>query len=100
MNVNGLSTKQAHAQKKRHGPNQIHKPYQLPWVLQYLWHFKNPLVLILLIASFASAATGEITNAIIILVIVFLSVTLDFVQEYRSQSILDHLLQKFQSSPR
>lgn len=94
MNVNGLSTKQAHAQKKRHGPNQIHKPYQLPWVLQYLWHFKNPLVLILLIASFASAATGEITNAIIILVIVFLSVTLDFVQEYRSQSILDHLLQK------
>jgi Mg2+-importing ATPase len=90
----GLSTEQACAFKRQYGPNQVHKPYQSPWIFRYFWHFKNPLVLILLIASFISALTGEITNFIIILAIVFLSVTLDFIQEYRSQSSLNHLLKK------
>lgn len=90
----GLSTEQACARRRQYGPNQVHEPYQSPWIFRYLWHLKNPLVLILLIASFISALTGEITNFIIILAIVFLSVTLDFIQEYRSQSSLNHLLRK------
>ena len=60
---------------------------------EYLGHFKNPLVLILLAASAVSAVTGEITNFVIIASIVLLSVTLDFVQEYRANSAAEKLRQ-------
>jgi P-type Mg2+ transporter len=46
--------------------------------------FANPLVIILLLASAASAALGDVLNAAIIVTMVVLSVTLNFVQTYRS----------------
>lgn len=52
--------------------------------LQFLARFKNPLVLLLLVASAISAMTGEMTNFFIIFVMVTFSVTLDFVQEHRA----------------
>jgi len=51
---------------------------------QFLSRFKNPLVLLLLVASAISALTGELTNFIIISVMVLFSVALDFVQEHRA----------------
>jgi P-type Mg2+ transporter len=53
--------------------------------------FANPLVVILLVASAASAALGDILNAAIIVVMVMLSVTLNFVQTYRSERAADRL---------
>lgn len=49
-----------------------------------LARFKNPLVILLLVASSVSALTGELTNFFIIAVMVLFSVTLDFVQEHRA----------------
>ena len=53
--------------------------------------FQNPLVIILLIASIVSAFTGEITNFLIISCIVLLSVTMDFIQEYRANQAVKKL---------
>lgn len=52
--------------------------------LQFLSRFKNPLIILLLVASSVSALTGELTNFFIIAVMVLFSVTLDFVQEHRA----------------
>jgi len=60
---------------------------------QYIARFRNPLVLILLVASAVSALTGEVTNFVIIGSIILLSVTLDFVQEYRAGAAADKLRQ-------
>jgi Mg2+-importing ATPase len=60
-------------------------------VLQFLAHFRNPLVLVLLAASGLSALTGDATGAFIIGLIVLLSVTLDFVQEYRAGRAAEQL---------
>src|SRR5262245_14560959 len=79
----GLTQAEAAVRLLQFGPNRIQDRRQVPWVLQYLGYFKNPLVLILLAASGVSAAAGELTNFLIIACIVLLSVTLDFVQEYR-----------------
>jgi len=65
----------------------------MPLALQYLAHFKNPLVLILLLASALSALLGELTNFFIIAVIVLASVTLDFFQEYRAHHAAEKLRQ-------
>lgn len=87
----GLSTREAQARRLEVGPNRLTDPHHRSPLAEYLGHFKNPLVLILLIASAVSAATGEVTNFVIIACIVLLSVTLDFVQEYRAQVAAEKL---------
>ena len=48
----------------------------------FLFRLKNPLVLLLIVASAVSALTGDVTSPVI--VIALMSVTLDSVQEYRA----------------
>ena len=59
--------------------------------IQYLSHFKNPLVMILLAASTISVLTGGISSFIIIWTIVLFSVTLDFIQEHRASRAAEKL---------
>ncbi|MCK9380037.1 MAG: magnesium-translocating P-type ATPase [Sulfuritalea sp.] len=89
----GLSAAEAKARLTRFGPNLFRQRQESPLLVQYLTRFKNPLVIILLVASAVSALTGEITNFLIISVIVLLSVTLDFVQEYRANAAAEKLRQ-------
>lgn len=60
---------------------------------QFVSRFKNPLILILLMASFVSAMTGEMANFTIISCIVLMSVTLDFFQEYKANAAAEKLRQ-------
>ena len=61
--------------------------------MQLLLLLANPLVIILLLASFASAIAGEETNAAIIVAIVGLGLAINFVQTYRSQQAVERLRQ-------
>ncbi len=87
----GLSAQEAAQRLSTHGPNQFGKSTQQPLLLLFLQRFKNPLVLILLIASTVSAFSGELANFFIINGIVLMSVTLDFVQEYRANTAAQKL---------
>ena len=89
----GLSGAEAGARLVRFGPNLFRGKQDKSLLLQFLARFKNPLVLILLVASAVSAFTGEATNFLIITGIVLLSVTLDFVQEVRANAAADKLRQ-------
>ena len=87
----GLSQREARSRTARFGPNTLRVHGERALVLQYLSHFKNPLVMILLAASAVSALTGEITGFLIIWAIVLMSVTLDFIQEYRAGRAAERL---------
>ena len=87
----GLSDAEAKTRLARFGPNLFRERQDRSLLLQYLARFKNPLVIILLVASAVSAFTGEVTNFLIISFIVLLSVTLDFVQEYRANAAAEKL---------
>lgn len=89
----GLTRTQAAQRLAEVGPNRFGQTKALPGWRQYLRHFRNPLVLTLLLASGVSAATGEVTNFIIIACIVLLSVTLDFWQELRAGKVVERLRQ-------
>ncbi len=80
----GLSGVEARSQLANSGPNLFHVHQERPLWLQFLSRFKNPLVILLLVASAISALTGELTNFLIISAMVLSSVTLDFVQEHRA----------------
>ena len=87
----GLSGAEAKARLARFGPNLFRERQDKSLLLQYLSRFRNPLVAILIVASAVSAFTGEVTNFLIITGIVLLSVTLDFVQEYRANAAAEKL---------
>jgi Mg2+-importing ATPase len=90
-NQAGLSQREARARSAQFGPNTLRDPGERPLFIQYLSHFKNPLVMILLAASAVSALTGEITGFVIIWAVVLMSVTLDFIQEYRAGRAAEQL---------
>ena len=89
--MNGLTSAEAADRLKQYGPNRLKPALQRAMVLQFLAQFRNPLVLILLVASGISALTGDVTGALIIGAIVVMSVTLDFVQAYRAGRAAERL---------
>jgi Mg2+-importing ATPase len=91
QNTNGLSSREAAERLERVGPNRLKPSLQRAVALQFLLQFKNPLVLVLLVASGISAVTGDAGGALIIGLIVLMSVTLDFVQSYRAGQAADRL---------
>ncbi len=82
----GLDAASARSRLAKYGLNDAtaEKPRSL--FLNFLAKFANPLIIILLIASAMSAATGDMPSFVIIAAIVLLSITLDFVQEVRAQN--------------
>ena len=89
----GLSGTEAALRLAHFGPNLIHGERKRALILQFLAKFRNPLVIILLTASALSAFTGDTPSFFIIATIVLMSVTLDFVQEYRAGQAAERLRQ-------
>src|SRR5471032_2331802 len=87
----GLSTAEAQSRLAAYGPNDAATVKRSPLWLQFLARFRSPLVIILLVASALSAATGDIASFIIVVTIVTISITLDFVQEVRAQNAVEAL---------
>ena len=87
----GLTGSEAADRLEQTGPNMLRPPRKRALALQFLARFKNPLVLILLIASAVSAFTGDVTSFLIISAIVVMSVTLDFIQEHRAGKAAEEL---------
>jgi Mg2+-importing ATPase len=87
----GLTSQEAEARLSKYGPNDPASKRRGALAFELLHLFLNPLVIILLIASGISALLGEKIEAEIIFVIVVCSITLDFVQTYRSQRAIRRL---------
>ena len=87
----GLDTAQVRLRLATYGPNDAATVKRSPLWLQFLARFRNPLVIILLVASGLSAATGEVASFVIVVTIVTISMALDFVQEVRAQSAVEAL---------
>lgn len=89
----GLTSSEAAVRLVHYGPNILRAQRRSTLLLQFLAKFRNPLVLILLAASAISGLTGDVTSFIIISLIVLMSVTLDFVQEFRAGQAAERLRQ-------
>lgn len=89
----GLSEEEAQHRLRTYGKNVFaHRKKDL-LIIQFLKKLLNPLVLILLCASLISAYLGELSNFIIIAVIISVSVIIDVIQERHAEHAVD-LLQK------
>ncbi|MGE5178543.1 MAG: magnesium-translocating P-type ATPase [Bacteroidota bacterium] len=89
----GLDEAEAARRLAIHGPNTLRPRRERALALQFLSRFGNPLVILLLAAATVSAFTGDVASPVIIALVVVLSVTLDFVQEYRAGRAAERLKQ-------
>src|SRR5574340_1854872 len=87
----GLDEAEAAARLGRVGPNLLHPRAERALLLEFLTHFRNPLVLVLLAASAIAGFLGDVRSFVIIGAIVLMSVTLDFMQEYRAGRAAERL---------
>jgi len=88
----GLPQHEAKRRLHEFGRNIIAEKEESSLILQFLSHFTNPMILILLFAAGISALIGERTNAAIIGIIVLFGVLLDFYQEYSADKALKRLI--------
>lgn len=82
----GLTTAQAAERLQRFGPNELREDRALAPVDILLRQFASPLLLLLLFAAVIAAATGELTDALIVLVILAASVSIGYRREYTAHA--------------
>ncbi len=92
----GLTSKDAGKSLQEYGQNTIMRKKKTSGLSLFLSQFKNPIIIILIIATSISASTGEWIDALIILAIVFGSTILSFFQEYSASNALEQLRAKVQ----
>ncbi len=87
----GLSKAEVQQRLERDGPNELQAAaHASPWKILFE-QFKNVLILILLVATVASAFLGHGVETIAIAVIVVFAVVLGFIQEYRAERAIEAL---------
>jgi Mg2+-importing ATPase len=90
-NRGGLSTAEAVSRRARYGFNTLEERRRLSLPLKFLSRFRNPLVIILLVAGTIAALTGDLASFVIVATIVLISAVLDTVQEHRAEEAAEHL---------
>jgi len=89
--LDGLSDAEAAERLKQSGPNELeHKKNDGPLSI-FLSQFKNPLILLLIVAGLLSLALGELLEALGIGIIILLNCALGFYQEYKAERALEAL---------
>lgn len=87
----GLSKEEAHARLKENGPNELREKKETPAWFIFLRQFRDIMILILIAAAVLSGVMGDITDTVIILIIVLLNAVVGFVQEYRAEKVMQAL---------
>ncbi len=92
-NQQGLTSVVANEKLLKTGPNEIDKGKKKSIAAMLLAQFKDVMILILLVAAIVAGIVGDLTDTIVILVIVLLNAFLGFIQEYRADKAMQALKQ-------
>ena len=84
----GLTNAEAQKRQKEFGENSIHPKKKTIPLLIFLGKFKNPLFILMIGISFLSFFLGEKSGAIFVLLMVFMSALLDFLNILMSLAVL------------
>ena len=87
----GLGDAEAAERLRTAGPNLLESHRRFLLLRLLASRFRNPLIILLIIASALSAATGDTTSAVVITVMLTMSVLLDALQEYRAGKAAEQL---------
>ncbi|MBY6276381.1 cation-translocating P-type ATPase [Symbiobacterium thermophilum] len=89
----GLTSAEAAERLARHGPNQLAEEKRRSMLTVFIDQFRDPMVIILLVAALVSLALKEFLDGGAILAIVLLNAVLGLVQEFKADQALEALKQ-------
>lgn len=87
----GLTRAEAQRRLAQYGHNQLLEKKKLPPWMIFFNQFRDFMILILMAAAVLSGVMGDITDTIIILIIVVLNALIGFIQEYRAEKAMEAL---------
>jgi Mg2+-importing ATPase len=90
----GLSSREAARRLREYGPNEFAERKRLRPFFILLSKFRNPLLILLVVAALISSILGSHFEAGVILAIVFGSALIDFINTYRSARAAEALREK------
>lgn len=93
---NGLTDTEAGRRLKLYGPNTLKTSTRTNAVILFLSQFKSPVTILLIIAAGLSIGVKDLTDAMIIFIIVIISGTLGFFQESGAANAVNELLKMVQ----
>ena len=88
----GLTKAEARERLKKYGANRIRAKAGTSTLLLFFSQFKSPVTLLLIIAALLSATLGDVTDTVIIMIIVLISGLLGFWQERGAANAVSALL--------
>ncbi|HEY6506291.1 MAG TPA: cation-translocating P-type ATPase [Chitinophagaceae bacterium] len=89
--MHGLAGETAAQRLTEYGPNELVEKKKKPAWLFFIDQFKDFMILVLVAAAIVSGLAGDITDTIIILIIVLLNAILGFTQEYQAEKAIGAL---------
>ncbi|MBM6837012.1 cation-translocating P-type ATPase, partial [Clostridium saudiense] len=90
-NDKGITSSEAKNRLERDGYNELKEGTKVPLWKMFLESFKDPLVIVLLIAAIVQIFLGEVVESIIIFLVVILNSVLGVTQTRKAESSLDSL---------
>lgn len=90
--LTGLTSEEARVRLAQHGLNVLRPKKRTDWLALLLSQFKSPIIIILLFAAVLAFLLHDVTDAVIIVVIVGISGLLGFWQERGATSAVEKLL--------
>src|SRR5688572_18491729 len=92
-NEKGISASEARRRLQKLGPNELKEGKKKSVAAMLLMQFKDVMILILLAAAIISGIIGDVTDTVVILVIVVLNAVIGFFQEYKAEKAMEALKQ-------
>ncbi|MBV6440996.1 MAG: cation-translocating P-type ATPase [Haliscomenobacteraceae bacterium CHB4] len=89
----GITSLSARGRLAQYGLNELEEAKKKPWWQLLLRQFADFMILVLVAAAIVSGILGDITDSIVILVIVVVNALIGFVQEYRAEKAMAALRQ-------
>ncbi|HEC96920.1 MAG TPA: cation-translocating P-type ATPase [Nitrospirae bacterium] len=84
----GLSNEEARKRLREYGPNElVEKKKKTPFEM-FLDQFRDFMILVLIGAAVISGIVGEVTDTLVIILIVVINAVIGFVQEYRAEKAM------------
>ncbi|MGW6544247.1 cation-translocating P-type ATPase [Streptomyces massasporeus] len=81
----GLSSREAARRLTSHGPNAIPAEPRVPVWRRVLIQLRDPLILVLLVAAALTIATGDLSDAAVIVLVITVNTAVGVVQEVRAE---------------
>ncbi len=87
----GLSPEEAGRRLAEHGPNKLAEAAKDSLLKRFLNQFKDLMIIILIFAAIISGALGELSDTVIIMIVVIVNAVIGVAQEYKAEKALEAL---------